>query len=208
MGASDGKHGSIGSTAIVLVFLLPLGAALWWIRLRSEAGNQMAANERSASSTLLLLAAAEEDFRQNDRDGNGIRDYWTLDVAGLNYLGGPAGPGRGASIQLIPRDLARADAAHLHDMPEGSAPYHGYFFKAIERDDTGAPYPQRTAPDGPAWKSLSKFAFCAYPAEYNRTGKWTYAVNESGRRFRIDSGGAAIRQWLEAARSNAWIPLE
>src|SRR5436190_232031 len=43
----------------------------------------LAANERSASSSLKTLATAEADFKANDRDGNGLKDFWVGDVSGL-----------------------------------------------------------------------------------------------------------------------------
>jgi hypothetical protein len=200
----------MGVKFALLVLLLPLGVLLWWLRLRGEARYQIPANERNARTTLQLLATVEEDFRQFDRDGNGVKDYWTKDVAGLNYLGGPAGgSGRSASIQLISRDIAVADAAHFHDMPEGSKPYHGYYFKALELDDSGVPYAQNTKPEGFADKSLTKFAFCAFPAEYDRSGRWTYLINERKEIIRIDTQGKPIVRWGDPVYGpEAWTPMK
>lgn len=40
-------------------------------------------NETEAAAGLRALVRAEEDFRESDRDGNGVKDYWTKDAAGL-----------------------------------------------------------------------------------------------------------------------------
>ena len=42
---------------------------------------QRASNERGASATLKTFAMAQADFRSNDRDGNGVNDFWTGDVS-------------------------------------------------------------------------------------------------------------------------------
>jgi hypothetical protein len=128
---------------------------------------------------LRVIAAAEEEFRNGDRDNNGVQDYWTLDVAGLSRFNGrTAQPG-----PLIPREVAAADGAH-----DGSKPRHGYYFKAL--------------PGG----SPTKFAFCAYPADYDRSGKWTFVLNEKREFFRVDTGGKAIDRW--APDPSTWIPME
>ena len=38
----------------------------------------------AASSTLNQIAWAQEDFRDHDRDGNGVKDFWRADIAGLH----------------------------------------------------------------------------------------------------------------------------
>jgi hypothetical protein len=149
-------------------------------------------NERMAPAALKTLSAANADFRSNDRDGNGINDFWTGDVAGLYSLGAPVGPGRSESIRLIPPEIARADAAH-----PGAVPHHGYFFVAMQTDENGIPYRQVTGPR-PGIKperNLSKFAFCAYPAEYGRTGRFTFIIDEGNRRFKIDTAGKPVLKW-------------
>ena len=163
-------------------------------------------NERSAFTSLWLLAEAEERFRQDDRDGNGVRDYWTLDVRGLFTLLGPTGqPGQTALVALIPVDLAAADATQSRSFADRPWPYNGYFFNALDLDEQGAPYAQRTTPDGDASRSMTKFAFCAFPADYGRTGVWTYVINEKHELFRVDTGGAPVRRWGEP-HPEAWTP--
>ena len=45
--------------------------------------DKRSSNIQSAGNRLRSLASAQADFRGNDRDGNGIQDFWTGDVAGL-----------------------------------------------------------------------------------------------------------------------------
>ena len=68
----------------------------------------MAANERAASVSLKTVATAETDFRTNDRDSNGIHDYWVGDVSGLYRY-----TVNNKEIKLIEKSLADADASPL-----------------------------------------------------------------------------------------------
>jgi hypothetical protein len=150
-----------------------------WLRDRQEARKPIPANERSASAMLRVIAAAEEEFRNGDHDRNGVQDYWTRDVAGLCKFGGPGRPG---ALQSIPADLAAADGAQ-----PGCKPRNGYYFKAI-------PLAGKTG-----------FACCAYPADYDRSGKWTFVLNEKGQFYRVDTGGQPIHRW---APDSTWLVLE
>jgi hypothetical protein len=139
----------------------------------------VAANERGASAMLRVIAAAEEEFRAGDHDRNGVQDYWTRDVAGLCRFGGPGRPG---ALQHLPTDLAAADGAQA-----GCTPRNGYCFKAIPLADKAG------------------FAFCAYPADYDRSGKWTFVLNEKRQFYRVDTGGEPIRRW---APDPTWLVLD
>src|SRR5471030_2911674 len=54
--------------------------------------------ERSPSTSLKSLTSAQADFRANDRDGDGINQFWRADIAGLYALA----PGGGKGVE--PRD--------------------------------------------------------------------------------------------------------
>lgn len=185
----------ISSLLLCLLVLGVLGGTVATLYLLHHARqNRIRFNERKAEEALWWLSNAELTFHARDLDSNGVHDYWTEDVAGLNYLGTPAGgSGPSASIHLIPRDLTIADAAYRGRIPEVTRPYCGYFFQAMEVDSTGAPYQQDT--DGSRRKvhHLSKFAFCAFPAEYGVTGRETIWITE--RRsvvHMLDNGGEPI----------------
>ena len=38
--------------------------------------------ERSPSASLKTIASAQADFRANDRDGDGVQQFWRGDIAG------------------------------------------------------------------------------------------------------------------------------
>ncbi len=108
-------------------------------------------NERSASASLKTIAMAQADFRGNDRDGNGVQDYWRADIAGL-YLFRTAGE----MIRLIEISVAGADGKPTTPVESIAvrSPKAGYWFRALRFKDESAPDPQRFAaiayPDRPA----------------------------------------------------------
>lgn len=59
-----------------------------------------------ASTTLKTISSAQADFRVNDRDGDGVNQFWRADIAGLYALA----PGGGPAIRLIELSTAAADA--------------------------------------------------------------------------------------------------
>ncbi len=170
----------------VLRGLVMLGGAIallafpFYALLKNDA---LARNERSARAALKMLVSAEADFRGKDRDGNGIQDYWTADVAGL--LAAPGGP-------LLDPTIAAADTRP--QVPAGAPlPRHGYYFRALLRDEAGRPY--RLDPAGTGLRNPSKFGFCAYPARHGVTGRYTFLVNEGNTMFREDKGGQPVDAW-------------
>lgn len=156
----------------------------------------MEKNEASATACLKILAVSEADFRSNDRDANLINDFWTADVAGLHSLLAPSGAaGPSYQIQLVERALADADGAN-----PGARPYRGYFFRAMETDDEGNPYRQDTerlldpkpGRDLTPRRNNATFGFCAYPADYGRSGRWTFIISEGNVVFKHDTEGRPV----------------
>ena len=133
-----------------------------------------ASREQNAYECMRNLAGAEHDFRQNDRDGNGVHDFWTADVAGLYKFG------------LIPKELAEADASPLHPLVPKPVPYKGYLFKALLSDLSALPpaeYRQWTDQASGKVHHLEKFGFVAFPADSLGPGYRLYIVNENNTVF-------------------------
>ena len=184
------------------VLLLLLGAAILIPGLLSSS---RASNHRSAATSLKTLTTAEMDFRANDRDWNGVNDYWVGDVSRLYYL-----ETKGAQIQLIERSVASADGAPSGKLPEPGTKA-GYLYTAVKLDETGAPY------DEGKGRNTSKFAFCAYPREYRTEtffgGKldatiFTFIVNEENTIWRKDLKGASIAKWPKDPLGEGWSKLD
>jgi hypothetical protein len=129
---------------------------------------------RNAYVCLQTLSIAEYDFRQYDRDGNGVQDFWTGDVAGLFTFG------------KIPKELAEADASPLHPLVPKPIPYKGYLFKALLSDCSETPpvsYRQETDTVSGKVHNLTRFGFVAFPADSLGEGYRLYIVNENNTIF-------------------------
>ena len=137
--------------------------------------SKRSSNERNASTALKMLTSAQADFRANDRDRDGVNQFWRADVAGLYALV----PRGSTEIQLIPISTALADAR-----PSGIfAPYghrkpeHGYWFRAM-----------RHADEDPKHLDPNRFAFIAYPAT-PAAGKYVYIIDENNSLWRSPAEG-------------------
>jgi hypothetical protein len=152
-------------------------------------------NNRSALVALYTLRSAQTDFRENDRDGNGVKDYWTGDIAGLYKFG------------LIERGVAEADAHPLMPLVPKPIPYHGYFFAVLTQDDTSSPpeiYAQETDTKSGKVHHRTKYAFCVYPAEPGVTGDYIYVTNESYSGYSCPVKGRTIPRTLTSDIDREW----
>ena len=156
-------------------------------------------NEMSASGGLKLLSTMEADLRSNDRDGNGVNDFWTGDVAGLCRRA----PQESLEVyRKLGRSIETADAAPLEE-PAERTPHKGYWFRALRRDKGVAP-PEAYAQDtvgkgGPRTGNRNRFGFVCYPADYGVSGVRTFIVNESTSVFWKDTQGEPVEDWPDAA---------
>jgi hypothetical protein len=152
--------------------------------------------ERPASTYLKAIAAAQADFRANDRDGDGVNQFWRADIAGLYSLA----PGGGPAIRLIERRLALADPRPVYEIgAEGErAPLKGYWFRAIR-------CPGEKTIDG-----STQFAAVAYPADYPQSGRYTFILNEENTIYRADLGhGRGIETFpTEEDLKKSWSKID
>jgi hypothetical protein len=169
-----------------LVFM-GVGVLIAIIAIPGLMSSQRASNERNASTSLKTLTSAEADFRANDRDWNHVNDFWTADVSGLYYL---KSPDTGIEIKLLEERVANADAKPVFRLPHGTVETQGYFFQALERDDsatgTDRSYKVDTDKSGRRVHNEAKFGFCAFPKS-GRDGKYIFFVNENNTIFRVDT---------------------
>ena len=147
----------------------------------------VAANEKSAAMSMKTLAIAEADFRANDRDSNGLHDFWVGDVSGLYRY-----TINNKEIKLIDKAIADADATPLKTpalsalkLPQ-PAPKSGYLFAVLPRyvdKDKPAAYHSGNG------RNAQKFGFTAYPAEPGKSGRLTFLIGESNTLWEKDLGG-------------------
>jgi hypothetical protein len=153
--------------------------------------SRRASNEREASVMLKTLASAEADFRANDRDANGVNDFWTGDVTGLYSL-----KASGRELRLIERSIAEADTCPIRMLCWPYRPRSGYHYQALEADDheNGETYFQNTGGNRPMGDvhHLSKFGFGAYPASRS-DGAYSFILNENNTIFRFRDVGHITR---------------
>jgi type II secretory pathway pseudopilin PulG len=160
---------------------------------------QRSSYERGASTSMKTLAVAEADFRTNDRDGNGVNDFWTYDMKGLYTLTNCAVPGRAGGtvdppIRLIELSLACADSDGTTAPAGGEcmdvtqlgvvAAKAGYWYAALLADGSLPPtsdatYRQDTSGNYAmgSCHNMGRFGFVGFP-ESMTFGKFAYILNE------------------------------
>jgi len=145
--------------------------------------NRIAANEAKAVAALKQLVSTEGVWRQTDSDRNGAQDYWTKDIAAF-YFTKDAG---GRMLKYVDIGMAKADRAGLAAWSkEAGTPKAGYWLRVLKTDQGGEEY--LLDGDGVASTNPAKYAFCAYPAEYDKSGVRTFIVNEEGVVYQKDQG--------------------
>jgi hypothetical protein len=169
--------------------LLLLGAAGFARGVPEWKKRQRWENHRQAGNARYTLIHAERAFFVRDLDNNGIRDYWTGDVATLYRYG------------LIERGLAEADDRPLQPLAPKPVPWHGYFVHIMEIDEHEDPpeeYAQVTDAASGKVHHPGKVAFCLYPAEPGESGDYIFIMDENGSPFRYYSPGPEVqvpRNW-------------
>ena len=174
----------------------------------AEAGAAaLAANERSASASLKTLATAEADFKANDRDGNGLKDFWVGDVSGLYRYNTT----NNREIKLIEKTLADADAAPLKNQNlaalkrDQPLPKTGYLFavlpKYVDKEKTENYH-------SGGFRHGNRFGFAAYPAEYGKSGRYTFIINETNTVWKKDLGGKPPEMFPESPSKDEWEKLD
>lgn len=167
----------------LLLALSVVGACLAYPRWRVEV---MMRNEFWAVHYLRVLCAAQRDYHANDLDKNGIHDFWTADVSEFSRLG------------LLPREVGLADARPHTPLAAMPVPYKGYYFEALETDDSASPpesYRQDTDQKSGKVHHLRKFAFVAYPARPGVTGRYVFILNDTNNVFFIHDATRKPSGW-------------
>jgi hypothetical protein len=129
---------------------------------------------RSLTSPLVLdglraILIAQREFREQDRDGNGRKDYWRQDVAGLHGL-----VSGGQAIRLLELPVAMADDRSRTDLSAfalgNKLPLHraGYYFHALRFEGESDP---NLSPD--------RFAVCSIPSSQS-AGSAVFILSDAG----------------------------
>lgn len=148
--------------------------------------------ERTPPRSLETVVSAQEDYRRHDRDGNGRKDYWRGDVAGL-YTRRSADD---QPLKLIELSVAAADDRPVTDIETycDRGPKAGYLYRAILHEDETDPSPDR-------------FAACTFPGVYPDYGKTTWIVDERGTVWAKDLGhDRGVERFPRAPEQADWTP--
>lgn len=172
--------GTFLAWGIVLGLGLILITATWRA---AGLGKELNYNELTAIRALRLIAAAQQAVLEEDPDGNGERDYWIADLSSLAAWKSEAG---GKPAPLLSSGIARSDPRPLVKPARKPEPFCGYHYAAL-----------REAPpaDGEPRTNPARFAFCAWPAEYGRSGRETYLVDQRGKVHAYDGRGLPPVAW-------------
>jgi hypothetical protein len=166
----------------------------------------VATNERAAVASLKSLVIAEMDFKKNDRDGNGLHDFWVGDVSSLYRYTNAS-----KEIKLIDKTLADADVVPLKTQNlaplklEKPVPKAGYLFTVLSKYGDKE---KTEAYHAGGFRNEHKFGFAAYPAEYGKSGRATFVVGESGVIWKKDLAGKPPDAFPESASKDDWEKMD
>jgi hypothetical protein len=166
-----------GTIACIAAVILLLAAAVYLPRTLSSGPS----GERSPSTTLKTISSAQADFRANDRDGDGVQQFWRGDIAGLNALVPQRGdPSSRVPIRLIELSVALADDRPIVSLSAygSGSPKAGYWMRALRHADEDP-----KAPD-----AKFRFAAVTFPSDYPKSGRFTYVIDENNTIYARDLG--------------------
>lgn len=179
-----------GFTLMELMIVIAVIAIIAALAIPGLVSSQRAGNERSAFVSIKTLASANIDFKSNDRDVNGVNDFWTGDVSGLYRLTAGAAI---EPIKMIEMATAGMDGSPIAAAGAGGKmggdlsyqPKAGYWLQSLETDQDPEPDELYKVDTGGsvamgAVHNLSRYGFTAYPDAYGVSGRLVYIMNEVG----------------------------
>ena len=165
--------------------------------------SRRASNERNASATLRSLVTAQADFRYNDRDGDGVKNFWVKDVAGLYGI-----ETRGHALKLIEPSAAAADRTEgrgAYKTVRDGGPKAGYHFVALKKyvdDGEGIAYDDGTG------KNPLRFGFAAVPATYGQLSRTTFIIDVRNVAWSKNTGGKVPDRFPADPAKEGWTRIQ
>jgi hypothetical protein len=146
-------------------------------------------NELATIETLRAYGAAQREYALLGRDGKPAGVYAQQIRSDPGKHNGLYWPVSGVKEPPSPFGAFVAGATaegYATQSKEGSAPYHGYYFRILRSQGPAAPGGARDyVVDG---VMTGGFAMIAYPAEYRNSGVMTFVVGPDGVVYQADLG--------------------
>jgi hypothetical protein len=144
-------------------------------------------NELSTIKVLQAIVDAQLDYASADRDGDGVLAYARkfLSSPGKHdglYWPVEAGQPPSPAGEL----LAEASSEGFKGKTGKPEPYHGYYYRPLERQGKHATSGALDYVAG--GRAIGGFAVVAYPAKYGNSGIMTFIVNQDGKIYQADLG--------------------
>jgi Protein of unknown function (DUF2950) len=167
-------------------------------------------NELSVIDVCRAVADAQAEYFSQVHDGESTKHYaakFISDPGKQNGLYWQAAEGQPQS-PLGPL-AAFATAEGYTAKPAAHTPFHGYYFRMLNKQGSKAPGGAKDyVVDG---KPVGGFALVAYPAEYGNSGVVTFIINQDGALFQKDLGkttAEAATAMSEFDPDTSWSPVE
>lgn len=135
-------------------------------------------NELAAIQSALAYMDAQQEYRQYDWNGDGVKEYAT------RVLSSP-GKRDGLYWASLPGEVESPLGAEFAEA-RASQPYHGYVYRILKAQGKDAPGGAKSfIKDG---RMTEGFALVAWPAKYGSTGVMTFIVSQDGVVYQKDLG--------------------
>jgi hypothetical protein len=167
-------------------------------------------NELSAIEVLEAVVDAQLDYASADRNGDGVLTYARKFASSPGKHDGlywPAEPGQAPSP--LGELLAKASSEGFHASGNKPTPYHGYYYRLLQRQGKHAP--QGALDYVVGGRAIGGFAVVAYPARYGNSGIMTFIVNQDGKIYQSDLGPntqAKALKMQEYDPGKGWAPVD
>ena len=127
-------------------------------------------NELAAIETMRAYVDAQQEYAEQDRNGDGIREFAQKILSSPGKQDGLSWP--------TADDEPESPAGPLLETRDLKDGYHGYRFRILKAQGKAAPGGARSyMKDG---RMTEGFALVGWPARYNETGLMTFIVNQDG----------------------------
>jgi hypothetical protein len=167
-------------------------------------------NELSAIEVLQAIVDAQLDYASADRDGDGVLAYAQKFLSSPGKHDGlywPVEPGQPPSP--AGELLAKASSEGFQAKGKKPTPYHGYYYRPLERQGKHAASGSLDYVVG--GRAIGGFAVVAYPARYGNSGIMTFIVNQDGKIYQSDLGPDTQAKALKMTSYDpgpGWSPVD